>query len=112
MRTPIYQEYAHEETGAAKLRSKTIEEGEDIPVGWTRTKPRADGGPAASSAAPSSTSSGAMSSEDLIRAAIGKLNPDDKAHWTSKGLPDAKVLSEHVGFNVSAKQRNEIYAAM
>jgi len=43
---------------------------------------------------------------------INTLDKDDKAHFTASNKPDAKVLSEKCGFNVSAKLRDVIWAEL
>ena len=50
--------------------------------------------------------------EEAILAAMAKLDPADKAHFTKKGMPDATVLTEMVGFWVSVKVRDELYTKM
>jgi len=43
---------------------------------------------------------------------IKTLDPEDQAHFTASNKPDAKMLSEKVGFNVSAKWRDAIWAEL
>jgi len=43
--------------------------------------------------------------------AISKLDPDDKAHFTAGGLPNAVVLSENLGMRVTSAMRDEAWAA-
>ena len=54
-----------------------------------------------------------MSDDELgqVAGAIAGLDPDDKAHFTKSGKPDAKALSEVVGFSVSAKARDAAWSA-
>lgn len=46
---------------------------------------------------------------DLVRA-IRALDPDDPAHWTKSGKPDATALTERLGRQVSAAERDEAWA--
>jgi hypothetical protein len=41
---------------------------------------------------------------------IATLDPADEAHYTAGGVPDARVLTDKCGFNVSASMRDEMYA--
>ena len=47
--------------------------------------------------------------EKLCKAIEG-LNPEDEAHFTQSGKPDANVLGEKCGFDVSAKLRDAAWA--
>ncbi len=44
--------------------------------------------------------------QERIVAAIGELNPEDKAHFTKNGFPSSSVLTEMVGETVSAAERD------
>ena len=48
---------------------------------------------------------------DRIVAAIGQLEQGNKDHFTTNGVPQTKALSEIVGLNVSAKDRDAAFAA-
>lgn len=50
--------------------------------------------------------------EQAIRDAIGGLDKNDTAHWTKSGAPDATVLTEKLGWAVSAKERDAVWAGM
>lgn len=45
-----------------------------------------------------------------IKAAIDSLDIDNEAHYTKGGLPDARALSSILGFQVTAKMRDEAMA--
>jgi hypothetical protein len=45
-----------------------------------------------------------------IRAAVDKLDPDDESHFTRTGKPDARALSEILGWQVTAEERDEAMA--
>lgn len=47
-----------------------------------------------------------------IAGAIGKLDPDNKDHWTADGKPDANALSDLLDRRVSAAERDAAWAAM
>lgn len=47
---------------------------------------------------------------DAIVSAIESLDPIDKTQFTNDGAPDATVLTELLGWKVSAKDRDEIWA--
>ena len=55
----------------------------------------------------------ALSDAELaaVAGAIAALDPEDAAHFTRDGKPDAKVLGELTGFKVSAKLRDAAWAA-
>ena len=42
MRSTIYQTYYHDEAMRQKIRVRTLEEGELMPDGWSKTKPTAE----------------------------------------------------------------------
>ena len=54
----------------------------------------------------------AQMKQAAIIAEIGKLDPNDKAHYTSSKIPKphAGVLGERLKFPVSAKERDEAFA--
>lgn len=43
---------------------------------------------------------------------INSLDKEDKTKWTNNGKPDARVLTELLGWEVSAKERDAIYEEM
>ena len=47
-----------------------------------------------------------------IRAVIAELDLDDPAHVTGDGRPDANVLSEQLGWRVSARERDQAWKEM
>ena len=48
----------------------------------------------------------------VISEAIRSLDPDDEAHFTEGGKPDANVLSDRLGWRVTARERDEAWEAM
>ncbi len=46
-----------------------------------------------------------------VALAIAGMDPDDESQFTKSGKPDAKVLTEAVGFTVTAKARDALWAA-
>lgn len=49
---------------------------------------------------------------DAIVAAIQTLDPDNRDQFTQGGKPDATVLTEHLGWQVSAAERDEAWTAI
>ncbi|MGF7175850.1 hypothetical protein [Azospirillum doebereinerae] len=49
---------------------------------------------------------------DRILAAIGKLDPENPAHFTKAGKPEVKALSDLLGVEITAKQRDDAWAAV
>lgn len=49
---------------------------------------------------------------DAIVAAIQELDPDNQDQFTQNGKPDATVLTEHLGWRVSATERDEAWEAI
>jgi len=49
---------------------------------------------------------------DRIIAAIGRLDPQDAAHFTKAGKPEVKALSDLLGVEITAKQRDDAWAAV
>ena len=49
---------------------------------------------------------------DAIKAAIEQLNLSDPTHVTEDGKPDATVLSDLLGWQVSAKERDAVWAEL
>lgn len=45
-----------------------------------------------------------------IKTAIAELDPNDEAHWTKDKKPDATVLSERLGWQVKAAERDQAWA--
>lgn len=54
---------------------------------------------------------GTVAIEQII-AAIGKLEPGNESHFTADGKPALKPLAELLGAPVTAKQRDEAWAAL
>lgn len=48
----------------------------------------------------------------MIEDEIRFLNPDDSAHWTVDGKPDATVLSERLGWAVGKKDRDQAFKSV
>lgn len=46
-----------------------------------------------------------------IVAAIGQLEPGNKDHWTQAGAPDVRALEAVLGGQISAKDRDQAWAA-
>ncbi len=53
-----------------------------------------------------------VSADDLNRvvAEIGRLNPEDPAHWTKVGLPQCDALTDRLGFRVTTLLRDRAWA--
>ena len=47
-----------------------------------------------------------------IKATIGQLDLSDAAHVTEDGKPDATILSDLLGWQVLAKERDAVWAEM
>ena len=47
-----------------------------------------------------------------IKATIAQLDISDPAHVTEEGKPDATVLSDLLGWKVSARERDDVWAEM
>ena len=53
-----------------------------------------------------------VSLDELNRvvAEIGRLNPEDPAHWTKVGLPQCDALTDRLGFRVTTLLRDRAWA--
>lgn len=49
---------------------------------------------------------------DRIIAAIGKLDPENAAHFTKGGKPEVKALADLLGVEITAQQRDAAWAAV
>lgn len=99
-----------EKNPAIEIREEGIEE----PVGQAET----DQAPAGDQVPAEPVPGGAPGAEtevdqlSLVIVEAGKLDPENEAHFTKSGVPDARVLTERCGFMVTADLRDEAWAAV
>jgi hypothetical protein len=101
------------ERGKPKMASaaigRTLDGRPNVKVDWTKTGP-VEPGPVEEARDADGRPKDKATRIEAIRDAMTKLDPDNESHYTRSGKPDARALTEILGWQVSAADRDEALA--